>query len=273
MADTKISALSAASALTAGTEEIPVVQSATTVKATVQQLNTAITGSAVMRTATVTTSNPLLDLAQTWNAGAVTFTALKLAVTSTASAAASLLLDMTVGGTSVFSITKGGVLQGDANSTLTLSGGFMTWRSFGTSGFSVGSGGLSLGTAGTSAGILTLAHSSSGGTAVLRCDGADILVQRNSTAAQTFQILETFTDASNYSRFTIAASSTAHQLKAEAAGTGTERIIAIKAFPKAGAAVFGDIPSGYWGVVRDTSGATTKLVYNNAGTLMSVGLT
>jgi len=58
--------------------------------------------------ATVTTSNPVLNLSQTWNAGAVAFTALKLNVTNTASAAASLLLDLQVGGTSAFKIRKDG---------------------------------------------------------------------------------------------------------------------------------------------------------------------
>lgn len=42
---------------------------------------------------------------------------------------------------------------------------------------------------------------------------------------------------------------------------------------KAGAFVASDFPSGAWYVGRDTSGATTKLYYNNAGTLMSVALT
>lgn len=60
--------------------------------------------------ATVTTSQPVLNLSQTWNAGAVTFTGLKFNATDTASAAASLLLDLQVGGTSVFNITKGGTL-------------------------------------------------------------------------------------------------------------------------------------------------------------------
>jgi hypothetical protein len=60
--------------------------------------------------ATVTTSNPVLNLSQTWNAGAVTFTALKLNVTNTASAAASLLLDLQLGGTSQFKVTRTGNL-------------------------------------------------------------------------------------------------------------------------------------------------------------------
>jgi hypothetical protein len=56
--------------------------------------------------ATVTTSNPILDLTQTWNAGGVTFTGLRLNVTDTASAAASILMDLQRGGTSQFVVEK-----------------------------------------------------------------------------------------------------------------------------------------------------------------------
>jgi len=58
--------------------------------------------------ATVTTSQPVLNLSQTWNAGAVTFTGLRFNATDTASASGSLLLDLQVGGTSRVSITKSG---------------------------------------------------------------------------------------------------------------------------------------------------------------------
>lgn len=41
---------------------------------------------------------------------------------------------------------------------------------------------------------------------------------------------------------------------------------------KAGAVVAGDIPSGNWIVIRDTTNNTTKVYYNNAGTLLTVAL-
>ena len=47
---------------------------------------------------TVTTDAPIINLSQTWNNAATTFTGLKLNVTNTASAAASNLLDLQVGG-------------------------------------------------------------------------------------------------------------------------------------------------------------------------------
>lgn len=70
--------------------------------------------------ATVTTSNPVLNLSQTWNAGAVTFTGLKLNVTDTASASASLLADLQVGGSSKFSVNKSGNVS--AAGTLAVTG-------------------------------------------------------------------------------------------------------------------------------------------------------
>jgi hypothetical protein len=58
----------------------------------------------------VTASAPLLDLTQTWNSGGVTFTGLKANFTDTASAAASLLMDLQVGGATKFSVSKAGVI-------------------------------------------------------------------------------------------------------------------------------------------------------------------
>ena len=53
----------------------------------------------------------IYDMADTWNNGATTFTAIKMNVTDTASNAASLLLDLQVGGTSKASVKKDGLLS------------------------------------------------------------------------------------------------------------------------------------------------------------------
>jgi hypothetical protein len=53
---------------------------------------------------------PLSNLTATWNASGTTFTAIKMDVTDTASAAGSLLMDLQVGGVSRCNITKGGVI-------------------------------------------------------------------------------------------------------------------------------------------------------------------
>jgi hypothetical protein len=57
---------------------------------------------------TVTADTHLVDAAQTWNSGGVTFTAFKLNVTDTASASGSLLEDLQVGGSSKFKVSKAG---------------------------------------------------------------------------------------------------------------------------------------------------------------------
>jgi hypothetical protein len=58
-------------------------------------------------------------LAQTWSNGAVTFTGVKLNVTNTNSAAASLLMDLQVGGTSLFSVGKAGNAKASTGSAAT----------------------------------------------------------------------------------------------------------------------------------------------------------
>jgi hypothetical protein len=52
---------------------------------------------------------------------------------------------------------------------------------------------------------------------------------------------------------------------ADASGT-------IKAKTKAGAPLATDVPAGTWVLIRDTTNNTTKMYYNNAGTLQSVAL-
>jgi hypothetical protein len=53
----------------------------------------------------------IYDLVDTWNAGATTFTAVKMNVTDTDSAAASLLIDLQIGASSRFSVGKTGSLK------------------------------------------------------------------------------------------------------------------------------------------------------------------
>ncbi len=63
---------------------------------------------------TITADAPLFSGTQTWDNAGVTFTALKLDVTNTNSAAASLLLDLQVGSASKFNIAKNGDINIDA---------------------------------------------------------------------------------------------------------------------------------------------------------------
>lgn len=68
------------------------------------------------------TTQYIYDLVDTWNDGATTFAAIKMDVTDTASAAASLLMDLQVGGVSQLEITKGGRINGPTGSALNING-------------------------------------------------------------------------------------------------------------------------------------------------------
>lgn len=67
----------------------------------------------------------IFDLTDTWNNVATTFTAIKMNATDTASASGSLLIDLQVGGTSRFSVGKGGnakITNASADAIATLTG-------------------------------------------------------------------------------------------------------------------------------------------------------
>jgi hypothetical protein len=238
--DKKISELDAATALT-GTEVAPLVQSGGNVKATIQQITTAVTGATGTNGETVTTDKPRLDLTQTWNAVGTTFTGLKFNATDTASAAASMLASLQVGGTNIFGVRRAdfsgtrfnrAVLVLPQNSyTAMLTGGFF---SFGVDESSSNV----LVEIGTGSGIVFQANSPISWTdsasnavagnkdLVLRRDGAaDTLAQRRSTNAQTFRIYNTFTDASNYERGKMEWASNVLRIGTENAGTGTARAL------------------------------------------------
>lgn len=60
----------------------------------------------------------IYDLSDTWNAGATTFTAIKMNVTDTASASGSKLIDLQVGGTTRFDVDKNGQVEISAGTAL-----------------------------------------------------------------------------------------------------------------------------------------------------------
>lgn len=59
----------------------------------------------------ITTNAPVLSLSQTWNASGTTFTAIDLNVTSTAAAAASMLMNLRKGGASIFQVRNDGIVS------------------------------------------------------------------------------------------------------------------------------------------------------------------
>ena len=174
---------------------------------------------------TYTTNTPLLDLSQTWNAVGTTFQAIRLNVTNTASAPASRLMDLQVGGTTSASFTTDGWLTfpnqlanniykgvGNKNGNIALSDG-----------------------AGLSFQLITGSEYFFGATSTtpislndqvfLYLDGTNLFAQRNGVNAQGFRVYNTFTDASNYERGVMDWATTANTLTigTQASGTGVLR--------------------------------------------------
>lgn len=186
---------------------------------------------------TVTADTHAIDITGTWNNSGVTFTAVKINITKTAANASSPLLDMQVGGTSKFSyLTDGSFLQRDSSgnylgvysegNVLNIINASSSFRSFA---FNMGNGMFALGSGGglvwstnsiNYSGVLTSSIQAS-----IFSDNTGIIVQRNSTTAQTLRVANTWTNASNYEYGVIDWTTTANTLTigAQAAGTGTLR--------------------------------------------------
>lgn len=154
---------------------------------------------------TVTTSKPLADFTQTWNASGVQFTAWRVNITDTASYSTSLFMDFQVGGTSRYRVDKSG--------TMTLSGSINVFSN------AVVYGNVALL---DNASALTLGASQD---VILKRDAANALAQRNGANAQTQNIYNTYTDASNYERVNIGWSSNVAYLRPQNAGTGSARLL------------------------------------------------
>jgi hypothetical protein len=251
--DKKISELDAALALQAA-DVAPFVQSGANVKATTQQIITAVTGATGTNGETVTTSKPRLDLTQTWDAVGTTFTALKFNATDTASAAGSLLMDLQVGGASKFNVTKAGAITSAANFQansgdktnvafalgaqnigLYLRSGVVALSNAGAERFQIGStSGIAFSGAGLNFAASGLDLSISGTDLTLARDAADTLAQRRTTSAQTFRLYGTFTDASNLRRLAVnMTTGGVASIKPEGLGTGASgNVLHISGLPQ-----------------------------------------
>jgi hypothetical protein len=173
----------------------------------------------------------IYDMVDTWNDGATTFTAIKMDVTDTASAAGSLLMDLQVGGSSRFKVAKDGNLTfGDGGTTVEAKFNASTVGQFlvgitpllAMNSFSKVVSVASNGFFGFSGGGNNAP--SQPADLILARDAANTLAQRNSTNAQTFNLYNTYTDASNYERGFIGWSREANTfyIGTEGAGTGSD---------------------------------------------------
>lgn len=203
-----------------------------------------------------TASTPLLTMAQTWNNAAVKFTGVVLNITNTASLSSSLLADFQVGGTSKVSITLAGRINttSDTNSAVNnandcdirLNGS----QGNGMFGFT-GSNGLGFGVAGNIGAVIGNA-----------CAGLAVAFNGLYAFAPDGFVTTTDTGTSRSAAGVIAFGN----------GTQGDASAVILAKTKAGAPTTTDVPAGTWILIRDTTNGTTKMYYNNAGTLQTVAL-
>jgi hypothetical protein len=200
----------------------------------VQALRDALLGSgAGVNGATVTTSAPLLNLAQTWNAGGVTFTGWLLNVTDTASAAASKLFDFQVGGASRLSLSK-------ANTGPRLwigSSGAIGAASSSLMGFYDTAGNYAFGVSGgiyfPSGKGLSFESPGFAVTSGLYYDASGAIGQRQGATAQGYNLYGTYTNSTNYRRVALAMTTTGvATLKPEGLGTGaSDNVLHISGLP------------------------------------------
>ena len=206
-----------------------------------QTITAAANTSALTATYSVTGANttPLLDLSGTWNTTGVA-RGILLNVTSTQSAATSLLADFQVGGTTRFNIDKAGhayfgvsasasdpIIRVNATPNASASGiayASASWffSSGGANSCSINGSGMVFGS-GAYYGFGTLAANPS---AALMSDGANILAVRAPnayTAGQTLRVYNTYTDSANYERGFMRWNSNVLEIGTEAGGTGTGR--------------------------------------------------
>jgi len=153
----------------------------------------------------LTTSAPV-TISQTWNAGGVAFTALKVNAVSTASASGSLLLDLQVGTVSQVSVRKDGFM-------------LISGVGIGVANIYTTGGGQCAST--IASGLNVVSTLSLGSDTILLRDGAaNTLALRNGAAAQTFNVYGTYTSGTSYERLTLSAPSSANAIIGTNKGSG-----------------------------------------------------
>jgi hypothetical protein len=196
------------------------------------------------------TGNPYVQWDTTWNNAGTTFTGIRFDVTDTASAAGSLLMDLRVGGASKLSVSKGGaVVLGNSltftgtGATTTLSVGFgdvlavnrtvglnLNLEFYNSASKILGRSnnfGIYLASGGQFGFGPTSDNIGTNDVSLFR-DAANTLAQRNGVNPQAFRVYNTFTDASNYERLSVAWVANACIMSLENAGTGAARSLYLR---------------------------------------------
>lgn len=254
--------------------------------------------------ATVVASDPILDLSQTWNNVAVTFDGIKLNITDTASAAASKLMDLQIGGISKFTVAKnvtailGHTALGAGTGQLAFvpstgstiaftvasngSAVYVSTLSSGVSSMLIRPNGVNFGSNGQIAWTSGVNNPSTTLDLYLERGAAGTLVQRNGVNTQKSEIYNTYTDVSNYERLALipGAASGWMQIAAQTAGTGTDNI-GVALTPTGTGAISAHVPDsaaaggntrGVNAVDWSTSRATAAQVASGQSSVLSGGL-
>ncbi len=275
MADAKLTALTAASALAAA-DLFYVSQSAASRKATGTQLLALVgttyvplaggtmSGALTIASGTLTSSAPALNITQTWNNAGVQFNALLINATDSASSSISTFFEMQIAGTVRHLFTKGGRYTG-ASAVLAGPG-----ASSGITSTGVAINNFVVGIRNSSLAELSWTSGNLNGTVdvALYRDAAATLAQRNGTTAQRMHIYRSYTDGSNYSRLALGWNTSTALLMAEGLGTGTDGNVAFNDAALATGATLGYImvPSAAGistGVPADIPAGQTPIVFDS----------
>jgi len=169
-------------------------------------------------------TDPAVGLSHTatWNDASDTFVGLKSNITDTASAAASLLLDLQVGGSSVATVSKGGIFNSIGTNTVapaSASSSFGNW--YGTTAMFYGSAMITMTAARLDLGDIALQFNG-GNSAELNHDANHTLGLRNDGSAQTFNVYSDLGNLTNYERLSLSMDTSGNATVAtQAGGTGS----------------------------------------------------
>jgi hypothetical protein len=240
--------------------------------------NTAMTGFS-LGSITDTTSRPF-TISQTFNNAALSGVAVRVDVTDTASASDSEFFQIRRDGSRFLSVSKwtafsisnmpkiegngtaaGWVSFNSPHGTVALGRKDGGWNWVAGHNEAFGPSNMRLGWAANNQSGSLVSGGETGWTRI----AADVIGQHRLTNAQTYQVYGTRTDASNYTRLSLAATATAMTIAAETAGTGADNIDLSIIPAGTGKVCFGshstissEILSGFI-VIKDSSGTERKL--------------
>jgi hypothetical protein len=219
---------------------------------------------------TGTTDFPILDLSGTVNNSGLTWRGIKLNVTDTTSAAASLLMDLQIAGTSRFAVGKTGAVTfnlaspAGGNPQITLISGSNKLYAVGATTW--------IGGGGTFGVLDTELVLGSGSDVRLFRDAANSLALQNGTNAQKFSVYNTWSSSgTNYERASIDWQTTANWLRigTSAAGTGASRNIY---FDSAGGIIgIGGTTSSFPAIKRNGAALNFRLADDSADAAITAG--